>query len=330
MRRTSRVLLLAVVALGATVSSREAHACTGPLAYLCRGAGAVAAPANARAIVFRGVYESVDGKGNLVASTKQPTLRLTDADGADVPFSIAAEPSVPLRWLVRPAAPLTAGSSYKLTWDALCAPGDQWRDETADGGTVDLVVPAAAPLPTRLGDVKIFRGPTRGKHAVDPCSASSVSFDAVTVGIRLDLDPSMTPYANVTAQQTTVDGVVIDEPPFRLSMLDSSGDLIASCDPAVHTGIEPGLHKVGFRAVVAGLDTPLIAETEVDFACGSAPAVSSPGADGGVDAGQATGGGGAGSGGGCSVAEPGHERGSWLAAFVGLVGCALVLARRRR
>lgn len=278
---------LAAAALASLLVPRVASACTGPLASLCAGARAVVSPSNHGVIVFQSV-RTLDAAGELSWTT--PVLRLRDGDGADLAFTMDADPHVAGRFLVRPSAPLVEGATYTLGWDALCsaetiAKSAAYSSDTASakGAEVALTVPPAAPLPSTLGRVAVL-GPYVQSHASGSCDANPRAFTEVAVAPQLAKDPALDPYGNLTRIWITVDGVAIDEPPWALRSTTGIGTvLIASCDPSIDTGIAPGKHRVGFVARVAGVDTPLVAETDADFDCGgpgsdpSAPADASSG-----------------------------------------------------
>lgn len=314
--RFSFAVAIGALALGA--APRAAHACTGPLGHLCSGARAVAGPANTQTIVFESV-KALDATNQQVWAT--PVLHLTKG-GADVPFDMTPDPNVPGRFLVKPKSPVAAGEIYTLRWDALCSP-DALKSSTAGdaqkaaGAEVDVSIPAAAPLPTVLGTVSV-KGPYVQTHAASSCDANPKTFTEVAAAPKLETDPALAPYADVARTVTTVDGVAIDEPPWAQRATTGPGNiLIASCDPSVDTGISPGPHKIGFRAFVAGLDTPLAAETDVDFSCAAAQS----GGDAGPAA-QAP----ASSGSSCATRTARAGGGAHVA--FGLVAIALV--RRRR
>jgi len=335
-----------VVALGALAwgtASRPARACSGPYAYVCSGAGAVAAPENAQMFVFRGAYEASGAAGSgLRRSTRRPVLHLTDARGADVAFSLNADENLAGYWLVRPTVTLAAGEKYTLRWEAVCSPAEiatslaPDRDKAA-GAEVTLIVPAPAPPPA-LGTLQLA-GPLRRANA--RCSCGPLGpFDEV--GVRATLDSgaaaSLAPYAGMATTVAIVDGVAIDEAPWarRATGCEGEGILNASCTPGVDTGIAPGVHRVGLRVTVAGTSAPLVAEQNVHLDCAAPPSAAADagalpdgGRDSAVDASDA-GAAGASSASSCAIGAEPPTRSSaspwWLC--VGLSASLLALRRR--
>ncbi len=299
--------LLAAFAMGALAWTAEhpALACQGPYAYVCSGAGAVAAPANAQMFVFRAAYDvplAPVVPGGLRRSTKPPVLHLTDALGRDVPFSLAADANLAGYWLVRPAVTIAAGEKYRLRWDALCSAAEiatsvAFDRAQAAGAEIELTVPAAAPAPA-LGTLQIA-GPIRRANVLCSCDVTAGPFEEV--GINAYLTPSavasLAPYAGMTSTQTILDGVAIDEAPWAKRATGCFGDgvLKASCTPGVETGITPGTHRVALRVAIAGTSVPLVVEQTVNFDC-NAPTRDAPdggtaapdaGRDSAIDAGDA-------------------------------------------
>ncbi len=229
---------------------------------------------------------------------------------------------------MKPKSPVAAGDVYTLRWDAPCSPEALKSSTAVDaqkaaGAEVGVTIPAAAPLPAMLGAVSV-KGPYVQTRAASSCDANPKAFTEVAVAPKLESDPTLAPYADVAHTVMTVDGVAIDEAPWAQRATTGPGNiLIASCDPSVDTGISPGPHEIGFRAFVAGLDTPLAAETDVDFSCAAAPS----GGDAGPAAqAQPPASSSSSSGSSCAASTAGAGAGT-LVPF-GLVAIALV--RRRR
>lgn len=104
----------------------------------------------------------------------------------------------------------------------------------------------------------------------ESCSCSVVrNVDGVEVLPKLDaaVATKLLAYEGMSLTQMTVDGVALDDPPWAQTATACSGAILGSCKDTTETGIGPGVHRVGFRVVLAGVAAPLTAETPVDFTC---------------------------------------------------------------
>lgn len=234
----------------------------------CANAGVLVGPANTKAIVFRSVR---------TPEVANPSIEVRDASGALVPTVATPDPAI-ARHIILRTDTLTAGD-YKVKWGALCT--TQPTDDTGDGAEVTVTIPPAATVPTTVGKLAVT-APRRDTHAVSSCDPPALAkvFPMVSVRVSVDTDTALLAYKNVTAWQVTVDGKPLPDPGYPSYVSAGygngpGGEVTASCDPSVDTGVSPGKHKIGVRATIAGLPTPLSAETDVDLSCATDTTTSS-------------------------------------------------------
>jgi hypothetical protein len=269
---------IAATALGALVglSPGLADACQGVMTMDCIGAHVTAAPANTQLLTFYTVFD----QGGVYQT---PYVALRDESGQSIGVTVSADPHLPWRWFLRPEIALTEGATYAVSWQQLCAIQPNYPTPDATEGTV--IVPKAAPFPTRLGTLSLESPPWTGTFDEGMCEPGP--FDGVFARLKLTLDDSMLAYREVTDLRAVVDGVQYDtwfrpKSPFQMSTIKLPRTdpeylvVVVSCDPGVKTNVTSGVHRVGFRAFVADSDAPLIEEMELDLTCPATAPVSPP------------------------------------------------------
>jgi hypothetical protein len=258
---TPAVAIFSLIAL----SSPDADACS---PTTCQGARVDAAPSSSSLLTFWSVYGT---KGDVKAPSG---IEVKDAAGTSLTITVEADPNVARRWLVRTATPLIAGASYDVTWNPLCSE-DELGTPTPQASMAKVTVPPSAP--TALGKVRVPVVPRQEKHIHTSCDGYLTgSFDEVVASVQLDPDPSFVAHEGVSDVRLVIDGVELSADDISAKMMTTvGGALVASCDPAIDTGLSAKPHQFGFRAFVAGIDARLVTPmVTVDFSCTTAPTTS--------------------------------------------------------
>jgi hypothetical protein len=260
-----RHALLAVgTAVAFVVTSRDAHACTGPLSRLCRGTKVLAAPTDPPWLVFTNPPESIGPNFTLVPSTKTPQVTLTDMGGAIVDVTVSADPQLNGSYVLTPATTLAAGATYVVKWEPACEPAS-FPDPTQ----TEVTIPSIPATPTVLGEL-LASPPVQRVFGRTSCDAVGTEGDEVIAEVALLHDPSFYPWSDLAKIEVLVDGSPLVND-VRWSARAVGGDgryLRAFCDPASSSGITPAPHTVSFRATLPGGMEPLFSrEMTIDFSC---------------------------------------------------------------
>ena len=285
----------------------------------------VTVPANAPALVQYTAYNPSWG------SKPPPRARLLGPDGAEIPLASRAEMAAsPLQALV-PERLLTPGTPLQPGAHTLVYGGCQADQETRNVFTVG----PAAPLPTRIGAIRLQAQPVEALEAnwVSGCGWTA---QASSVQIVLEPSPELQAFLPLARFTLTVDGTVWETSAYGSDRVSNPTDPAAVsllrpytfCDPRFGAGadggragggstasgsIPPGRHRAELSVHIAGADQdPPPLAFELVTTCGDVP-----------DGRQAANGGA----GGCAVSQlsaPGQP--AWLAL---LVLCTIGLRRGR-
>jgi MYXO-CTERM domain-containing protein len=224
-------------------------------------------------------------------------------------------------YLIIPAQPLVAGTSYLLRDDNMCF--------GSAGPSAIFTAGPAVPLPTApLGTLHAVERDVAELEVSTSGGSCSSMIQADQATIDLELDPAVAPWLPVLHFETLVDG----QPWHRQTRLNVRGapgaswrgrgvdlvyELCRSDDPWARTGLTSGRHLVAMRATLPG--TAIIMETApaaIELACPGDPPPTCIDSPEPCDGSRA----------GCSAG--GSHPAPWLVLAFGALGGLLV--RRRR
>lgn len=252
-KTAARFVCLALVSAGATLfPPRTVLACVPPIEcpYLVPDAD-VEVPANTPGFFASGC------RGSAGCDREDPPILL--GPGGPVPAAIE---EVDRGWILRPASPLEPGTRYELV--------SHVDDVCSSGGSVFITAGPPAPLPVKLGTLRIVEQGIGEVHPWTSSGSCTSTERGAYARVELDLDPAALPFRPVLQVGWAPAG---------------PGDLFSVCgepqDPGAGRGLPQGTFTVRASGALVGGAPLEAASTKVTLSC--QPAQAAP--EGGCSAG---------------------------------------------
>jgi hypothetical protein len=250
--RLLRGLVSAAIVSAGLLSSSRGEACTPPDCSSGQLFPASASlPENARGVLWMpgGATEGFDF-GHEVKVKRSPRAGVFLEGVGEVKASLD---TVGVDRFIRPRSGWKRGQKFTIVADEVCASGRRPSCLMSH-----IVVTPAAPLPRRLGALRIVRSGRRPMSVATWGGSCSEVVDAASVQIEVDLDSEAKPWADVLVYSTFVDGKewapwgsLAFGPPYGGSWIGRGRDeLYAVCNEnkPVDQGLPQGTHQVRMHA----------------------------------------------------------------------------------